>query len=126
MHQHSDISNFIFIKTTTTMPLANQHEENKVLETLKLLRQNPKMKVLTAYRKTRASYDRIKRRIKGIPRLSSRGGYNKKLDVLSSIILKEYLLIYHYLGRSAGIEHCWAIANSILRCDRKDATASRK
>ena len=52
----------------------------------------------------RASYERVRRRIKGIPRSSSRGGHNKKLNTPSLSALKDYLLICHSLGRSYSID----------------------
>ena len=50
------------------MPPADQYEEDKVQRALELLRKNPGMKIATTARQARASYDRIRRRMKGIPR----------------------------------------------------------
>ena len=106
------------------MPPSDQHEEEKVLAALDLIRQNKGMKAAEAARITRASYPRVLRRLKGVPRSSSRGGHNKKLDIPSSEALKEYLLMCHALGKGAGIDNAVEAANSILRCQGSDATAS--
>jgi hypothetical protein len=84
------------------------------------------MKAAKAARITRASVTRVLRRIQGIPRSSSRGGHNKKLDMPSSEALKEYLLMCHALGLGAGIDNVVTAANSILRCQRIDSTASHR
>jgi hypothetical protein len=83
------------------MPLADQHEEEKVQRALKLLYENPGMKIATAVRQTRAIYDRVRRRLKGIPRSSARGGHNKKLNVPLTAALKDYLIMCHSIGRSS-------------------------
>ena len=86
------------------MPPRDQHEEEKVLAATE------------AARITRASYPRVLRRLRGVPRLSSRGGHNKKLDMPSNEALKEYLLMCHALGKGAGIDNAVKAVNSILRC----------
>jgi hypothetical protein len=101
---------------------ADQHEEEKVQKALKLIKDNPGMKAAKAARITRASVTRVRRRMKGIPRSSSRGGHNKKLDMPSSEALKEYLLMCHALGKGAGIDNVVAAANSILRCQGINST----
>ena len=93
---------------------ADQREEEKVQKALKLIKDNPGIKAMKATRITRASVTHVQRRIKGIPRSSSRGGHNKKLDMLSSEALKEYLLMYYALGKGADIDNVVAAANSIL------------
>ena len=111
----------------TTMPPADQHEEQKVQQALELIRQNPGIKLAEAARQTRASYPRLLRRNNGIPRSLSRGGHNKKLNKLKSGALKEYLLMCHGMGRGAGLEHVVAAANSILRHQRGEVGgASRR
>jgi hypothetical protein len=108
------------------MPPADQHEEEKVQRALKLLRKNPTMKIAVAVRQTRAIYDHIHRRLKGIPRSSTRGGHNKKLNVPSTAALKEFLLMCYTLGKGASIDATVAAANSILRCNGEAGTASQK
>jgi hypothetical protein len=65
----------------STMPPSDQHEEEKVLAALDLIRKNPGIKAAEAARTTRVSYYRVIRRLNGVPRSSSRGGHNKKLDM---------------------------------------------
>src|SRR6266487_3003885 len=108
------------------MPPADQHEEEKVQRALKLLHENPRMKIATAVRQTRAIYDRVRRRLKGIPRSSARGGHNKKLNMPSTAVLKEYLLMCHSLGRPCSIDATTAAANSILRYNGEEGTANRQ
>ena len=108
------------------MPPSNKHEETKVQNTLALIRENPGIKAVDTARQTRASYYRVVRRLHGVPRSSSRGGRNKKLDEPESKALKEYLLMYHSIGCSASIDNVIAAANSILRYQGSDATTSRR
>jgi hypothetical protein len=110
----------------TTMPPSDEHEERKVQEALDLIRKNPSIKATQAARETRASYPRVLRRLKGIPRSSTRGGHNKKLGVPETVVLREYLLMCHSMGRSASIDHIIAAANSILRCQGEETTVSRR
>jgi len=77
------------------MSSANQHEEEKVQKALKLINDNPGMKAAKAAQIMRASVIRIQHRMKGIPHSSSQGDHNKKLDMPSSEVLKEYLLMCH-------------------------------
>jgi hypothetical protein len=102
------------------MPPTDQHKEEKVLSALDLIRQNKGMKIM------RAAYPRVLRRLKGVPRSSSRGATTRKLDIPSSEVLKEYLLMCHALGKGAGIDNAVEAANSILWCQGSDATASRR
>ena len=96
------------------MPPADEHEEQKVQKALALLRENPGMKIAEAARRTHASYDYIQRRKQGCQHSSSRGGHNKKLNIPSSSILKEYLLICYRIGHRASIDHIITSINSIL------------
>jgi hypothetical protein len=64
----------------TTISPNDKHEEDKVQKALALIRENPEIKIKEAARQTRAEYHRVLRRLKGIPRSSSRGGHNKKLN----------------------------------------------
>ena len=98
------------------MTPSDEHEEKKVQDALALIRENPRMKAAEAARRTRASYWRLTRRINGVPRSSSRGGHNKKLDEPETKALREYLLMCHSMGRGASIDNTIAAANSILRC----------
>ena len=97
------------------MPPSDQYEEDKVQKCLALLRENPSMPVAQAARQTRALYGRVVRRLQGIPRSSSRGGHNKRLNIPEDNILKEYLLMYYSIGRGAGVDNIIAAANSIIR-----------
>ena len=108
------------------MPPADEHEEQKVQKALALLRENPRMKMAEAARRTRASYDRVRRRKQGRRRSLSRGGHNKKLNIPSSSALKEYLLMCYGIGRRASINHVVASTNSILQCNRETGTAHRR
>jgi hypothetical protein len=105
---------------------ANQHKEEKVQKALKLIKDNPGMKAAKAARIMHASIICVRRRIKGIPHSSSRGSHNKKLDMPSSEALKEYLLMCHALSKGAGIDNIVTTANSILRCQGINSTASRR
>jgi hypothetical protein len=105
------------------MPPADQHKEEKVQRALKLLYENPGMKIATAVRQTRAIYDRVRRRLKGISRSSAREGHNKKLNVPSTAALKDYLIMCHLIGRSCSIDATVAAVNSILRCNSEKETA---
>jgi hypothetical protein len=67
---------------------------------------------------TRASYPHVWRRSKGILASNTQGGNNKKLLEPQNDSLKDYLLMCHNLGKSAGIEEVISAANSILRMDR--------
>jgi hypothetical protein len=94
-----------------TMPPSDQHKESKVQDAIALIKQNPGLSVIEA---ARASYWRLTRHLNGVPRSSSRGGHNKKLDEPESKALREYLLICHGMGRGANIDNTIAAANSIL------------
>ena len=107
------------------MTPSDQHEEKKVQDALALISQNPKMSAAEAARRTRASYSRVWRRMKGVPRSSSRGGHNKKLDEPETIALREYLLMYYRIRRLASIDNTITIANSILCYQGLEAIASR-
>ena len=96
------------------MSFSDEHEEIKVQKALDLLRSNPDLSIVAVYRETRIAYYRVMRRRRGILRLSSRGGYNKKLDVPSTKALREYLLIYYSLGRPTSIDNTIKATNSIL------------
>ena len=45
------------------MPPTDEHEEEKVQKTLKLLEENPGISLVEAARKTRAAYHRVHRRL---------------------------------------------------------------
>jgi hypothetical protein len=55
----------------STMPPSDQHEEEKVLAALDLIRKNPGIKVAEAARTTRVLYYRVIRRLNEVPRSSS-------------------------------------------------------
>jgi hypothetical protein len=120
------------IINTTTRSFHALFEEKKVQQCLKLLQENPKMTIAEAARQTRASYDRVYRRRKGIPASNSRGGHNRKLNQPQTQVLIDHLLICHYNGRSAGIFEVIESANTLLRfsgvCTVRgdDATVSRR
>jgi hypothetical protein len=105
------------------MPPANQHKEEKVQRALKLLYENPSIKIATAVQQTRTIYDRVRCQLKGILRSSAREGYNKKLNVPLTAALKDYLIICYLIGRSCSIDATVAVANSILRYNSKEETA---
>jgi hypothetical protein len=108
------------------MPPADEFDEIKVQKAIELLRNNPGMTKAAAARQCRAAYHRLDRRLKGIRRSSSRGGHNKKLDVPSTAALKDYLLMYHLLGRGTSIDNCVATTNSILRYNSSTGTTNRQ
>jgi hypothetical protein len=124
LHQIITFHHFLPNLLPTTMSSNAAHEEAKIQEAMALLRKHPKMKATEAVRKTRASYLRLIRRLKGVPPSNSRGGHNKKLAEPQTWALKDHLLMCHALGRSASIDHIIASANSILQCDGSDATVS--
>jgi len=90
-------------------------EEQKVLATIELLRQQPELKIAEACRQTRAAYHRVTRRLKGIPASNSRGGHNRKFSVPQNDAIKEHLLFCYYTGRSAGVGELIESANTLLR-----------
>ena len=63
------------------MSFAALFEERKVQECLQLLQKQPELTIADAARQTRASYKRVRRRLRGILASNTRGGHNKKLDV---------------------------------------------
>jgi len=89
-------------------------EEQKVQACLRLLRQQPDMTIAEAARQTRASYERVRRRLKGIPALNTRGGHNKKLEAPQEHALKDHLLFCHHVGRNAGIGDIIECSNRLL------------
>ena len=97
------------------MPPSDQHEEEKVLAALDLIRKNPGIKAAVAACITRILYYRVIRRLNKVLRLSSREGHNKKLDMPFTKVLKEYFLICHALGKKAGINNLITVINLILR-----------
>jgi hypothetical protein len=82
---------------------------------LALIRENPRIKATKAVCQSRVSYSRVLRKIKGILRLFSHRGHNKKLDKPKSKTLREYLLMCYSIGQEASINNTIAVANSILR-----------
>jgi hypothetical protein len=108
------------------MPSNADHEEEKVQAALRLMKSNPGMKAAEAARQTRASYERVRRQLRGVPPSSSRGGLNKKLAEPESRALREHLLMCHSMGKSACIDNIIASANSILWCIGSDETVSRR
>ena len=108
------------------MPPNADHEELKVQEALQLMKENPEMTAAEAARQTRAPYERLRRRRRGVPASSSRGGQNKKLGEPETRALREHLLMCHALGKSASINIVIASANSVLRCIGSDKTVFRR
>jgi hypothetical protein len=108
------------------MPPSDEHEEKKVQDAIELIQKHPGTTAAEAARKTRCAYYRLTRRLNGTPRLSSRGGHNKKLIVPESTALKHYLLMCYQIGRPANIDNTVAAANSILRCQGFQATATKR
>ncbi|KAI0995986.1 hypothetical protein K3495_g12194 [Podosphaera aphanis] len=104
----------------------NDHEEKKVQETLQLLQKNPSMKVAAACMKTHAIPSRVYRRRKGIPDAASKGGHNKRLDLVKDNVLKDYLFMCHSMGRSANIDQIVGVGNSILLHQGQEATCNRR
>jgi hypothetical protein len=72
------------------------------------------MKIATAVRQTRAIYNRVRCRLKGILRSLAREGYNKKLNVPLTAALKDYLIMCYLISRSCFIDATVVAANSIL------------
>ena len=64
------------------MPLKDEHEEERVQIALRLLYENPKLKIIKAVRTVRVSYKHVRHQIKGILRSSSQGGYIRSLILL--------------------------------------------
>ena len=108
------------------MPPNVDHEELKVKEALKLIKANPRIKAAEAACQTRASYERLRRQQRGVPPSSSRGGHNKKLGEPETWALREHLLMYHALDKSASIDNVIASTNSVLRCVGSDEPVSRR
>ena len=79
-----------------------------------LNRENPRVKMVEAARRTCTYYSCVQTRKQGCRRSSSRGGYNEELNIHSSSTLKEGLLIYHRIGRGASIDHIITSTNLIL------------
>jgi hypothetical protein len=96
------------------MPLADQHKEKKVQKALKLLYKNPSIKIVTAVWQTYAIYNRVCRRLKGISRFSAKKGYNKKLNMSLTLVLKDYFIMCYLISRSCFINVTVIAANSIL------------
>jgi hypothetical protein len=63
---------------------------------------------------TRAIYDRVCRRLKGILRSLAREGYNKKLNVPLTAVLKDYFIMCYLISKSCFINVTVAAANLIL------------
>jgi hypothetical protein len=93
-----------------------QFEEDKVQMALSLLKENPRMKITVACREARASYESVRRRVRGIPPSSSRGGHNKKLNGPENEALRDFLVMCTDMGKPCNINTAIAAANSILRC----------
>jgi hypothetical protein len=106
------------------MSFADEHKERKVQQALDLLRINPDLSIAATCYATHVAYYRVTCQRNEIPRLLSRGGQNKKLDVPSTAALKEYLLMCYSLGRPAGIDSTIEAANSILWCNSSTETAT--
>ena len=92
-------------------------EERKVQACLEMHRTNPNMTLAEAARRTRASYDRARRRLRGIPASNSRGGHNKKFAEPQNEAIKDHLLFCHHFGRNAGLDHVIECANRLLNFD---------
>ena len=108
------------------MPPKVDHEEEKVQAAMALLRRKPYMKAAAAARQTRCSYERLRRRLKGVPPSSSRGGHNKKLGIVEDNVLKDYLFMCYNLGHSTSVDNVVATGNLILRTKGQDKHISRR
>ena len=101
-----------------------QFEEDKVQNALFIIQANPGIKIKEACRQTRASYDRVRRRLRGIPPSNTREGHNKKLKKPENKALKDYITICYNIGKPCTIDNAIAAANSILRCTGQNSTVS--
>ena len=68
-----------------------QFEEDKVQNALSIIQANPGIKIKEACRQTRASYDRVRRRLWDISPSNTRERHNKKLKEPESKALKDYI-----------------------------------
>jgi hypothetical protein len=108
------------------MPLKQDHEEIKVQKALELLKNNPGMTRREACHISYTIYSRVTRRLQGIRGSHIREGHNKKLIILQSEALKDYIKMCYAIGRSINIEVVMASINSILRYDGSIDTVSRR
>jgi DDE superfamily endonuclease len=108
------------------MSLNAQFEEDKVQNALSFIEANPGITIAEACRQTRASYDRVRRRLRGVLPSNSRGGHNKKLIEPENNALKDYITMCYNLGKPCTIDNTIAAANSILRVGGQDTTVSRR
>jgi hypothetical protein len=85
------------------MSSAALFEEKKVQDCLKLLQKHPEVTIADNARQSRASYQRVRCRLRGVPASNTRGGHNKKLNIPQEHALKDHLLFCHHIGRNAGM-----------------------
>ena len=72
------------------MSLNAQFEEDKVQNALSIIQANPGIKNAEVCRQTYASYDHVRRRLRGVLPSNSRRGHNKKLKKPENNIVKGY------------------------------------
>ena len=108
------------------MSLNAWFEEGKVQNALSIIQANPGIKIKEACRQTRASYDRVRRRLWDIPPSNACEGHNKKLKKPENKGLKDYITMSYNIGKPCTIDNAIAATNSIFWCTGWDSTVSRR
>jgi hypothetical protein len=74
-------------------------EEERIQVCFTLLRENPKLKKKKLARQQRVLYDKLRRRIQGVPDRTAAGGHNKALTLQQENGLKRYLSYLIHIGQ---------------------------
>ena len=69
------------------------------------------MSTAEAARRTRASYDRVRRCQRGILASNTRSKHNQKLTEPQNEAMKDHLLFCHHIGRNTGLDYIVECAN---------------
>ena len=88
-------------------------EEERIQVCLTLLRENPKLKKKKLARQQRVSYDKLRRRIQGVPDRTAAGGQNKALTLQQENGLKRYLPYLICIGQPPTKTSLQAAGNKI-------------
>ena len=75
---------------------------------------NPRLKASVAARQFSASYHLLLRRRAGVPPSKSRGGHNKKLNIVQDTALQDYIFMLYGCGTPANTEEVLLAANRLL------------